>query len=110
MTLRLRLHSSLALLFAAAVLTGASALAADEQYTESARANGKAGEPAKNVNSPAMPPADDAGNSTVAEPAPTPPAPPTASPNAASPARDAAKPVRQTKQRPAWPPPPELIS
>jgi len=107
MTLRLRLLSSLALLLAAAVLTGASAVVASEQSGEAAKPAGRNHESAKADPSPANPPADDCGNLNVPERAPAPP--PTA-PNAAQPSRDSVKPARPSKQRPAWPPPPELIA
>lgn len=108
MTLRQRLPSSLASLLAAAVLTGASAVAANEQCGESSKSAGKSSESAKSDTAP-TPPVDDSGNVTPAEPTPAPPPPGTA-PNITPPARDATKPSRPSKQRPAWPPPPELIA
>lgn len=107
MTLRRRLLPSLALLLAAAAFAGVSAVAASEQSGEGARPADKNHESAKVDPSPANPSTDDSGNLNVPERAPAPP--PTA-PNAAQPSRDSVKPARPSKQRPAWPPPPELIA
>lgn len=108
MTFRRRLFLSLALLFTAAVLSGASAVVASEPCNDSAKSRGKASESAKTDPSPGNPSADESGNLNPTEPTPVPP--PTTTPSAPSPARDAAKPARPSKQRPAWPPPPELIA
>lgn len=70
----------------------------DAKTTDTSKSDAK---PADTPDRPA------AGNDSTAA---TPDAPP-ANNNAAAPVRDAAKPARPAaKQRPAWPPPPELIS
>jgi len=97
--LRFPVARSLTLVASLAVLTLASAAEqpGSDARPELGRHESKPAEPADR-------PAPNDG-STINDSAPAVPPP------AAAPARDAAKPTRPAaKQRPAWPPPPELIS
>ena len=93
-----------ALLFVSLLSAASWAFAAPREQD----ADAKPAEPAKSDAKPADTPERPASGSDASTG--TPEAPP-ANTSAATPARDAAKPARPAgKQRPAWPPPPELIS